>query len=59
MTKYYGYLHVNLEIIVKKYNRQLDIDTATQSKFVLKVYNPVEAKNEKEALKIFENIEFN
>jgi hypothetical protein len=55
LLEWYGYLHVNGSIHLKRYRPELqrgDIDEAVESDFVSVVKGPFKAENREEAMKI-------
>ena len=44
-NKFWGYIHVNGQLQVKRYFDKQDIDEAKESPFVAKYFGPVEADN--------------
>lgn len=50
LLDWYGYLHENGKIIIKRYFGKDDIKTALESDFVMGTYGPVKAANYDEAL---------
>lgn len=51
MNKWWGYLHINGSIQVKRYFDQRDTDEAEESPFVDKVVYPFDAVDRQDALK--------
>lgn len=51
MNKWWGYLHINGKIQVKRYFDQRDIDEARESEFVTAVTWAFDAINREDALK--------
>jgi len=49
---WWGYLHINGSIQVKRFFDQLDIDDAEKSPFVEKITSVFEASNRDEAIRI-------
>ena len=45
MIQWWGYIHVNSQLRVKRFFDQRDIDEAATSPFVEKVFGPIEADN--------------
>ncbi len=43
MEKWWGYIHVNSQLMVKRYFDQKDIDEANESPFVERAFGPFEA----------------
>lgn len=50
--KWWGYLHTNGHVQVKRFFDQLDLDEANESPFVQRVTEPFEANDRDEAIKI-------
>lgn len=49
---WWGYIHVNKTIQVKRYFEPLDIQEANESPFVEQTFGPFEAKNREDAIDI-------
>jgi len=49
--KWWGYLHINGNIQVKRFFSDLDLEEAYESPFVKEVFIPFEADNREEAIK--------
>jgi hypothetical protein len=52
---WWGYVHINKSIQVKRFFNQIDIDDAYESPFVERVFEKFEANNREEAIKHIEN----
>ena len=52
--KWWGYLHQNNSIQVKRFFDQRDLDEARQSPFVKSVWLPFHARNREEALNVIQ-----
>ena len=52
MNKWWGYLHTNGSIQVKRYFDRRDLEEAEESPFVSSYCPPFDAENREEALKI-------
>ena len=52
MNQWWGYVHQNGTIQVKRFFSQLDLDEATESPFVYAVYGPFNAGDRDEAIRI-------
>ena len=52
MNEWWGYIHTNKSIQVKRYFSKLDTDEANESPFVSKVYGPFKAKDRADAIEI-------
>jgi len=50
MEKWWGYIHVNGKLQVKRFFDQRDIDEAYESDFVSHVFHPFFAKDREDAL---------
>lgn len=50
MNQWWGYVHVNGNIQVKRYFDQQDIEEAQESPFTSHVYGPFEAKDRDDAI---------
>lgn len=53
--RWWGYVHENGSIQVKRYFDQQDIDDAIESPFVAKVFHPFEAESREDAIKIVQD----
>ena len=51
MNKWWGYIHINGKIQVKRYFSEMDIEDAEESPFVSKVFRPFDAKDPGDAIK--------
>ncbi len=51
---WWGYIHINGSIQVKRYFDKRDIEEANESSFVNNVINPFSANNREEAIKYME-----
>lgn len=49
---WWGYIHTNGTLHVKRYFNDKDLDDARYSHFVIKIFMPFEAKDNEEALSI-------
>ena len=54
MNKWWGYIHTNHSIQVKRYFDQRDLDEAQSSEFVAQVYGPFDAIDRTDAIKQIE-----
>ena len=54
--KWWGYLHVNKTLQVKRYFDQKDIDEANESPFVEKTFGPIEADDRDMALDLLRKV---
>lgn len=57
MNKWWGYIHTNGSIQVKRYFDQRDLEDAHESPFVSKVINPFEAEGRDDAIRIIKEKE--
>ena len=55
MNKWWGYIHVNGTIQVKRYFDKEDIEEAKISPFVARVFGAFDAKNREEAIEKIES----
>lgn len=53
---WWGYLHINGSVQVKRYFEPLDIKEANESDFVNRTFEPFYAYNREDAIKQIENI---
>lgn len=56
MNKWWGYIHENGSLHVKRYFDEEDLKDAEASPFVERVLQPIEAENREQALKKFNKI---
>lgn len=56
LNKWWGYVHVNGHIQVKRYFSRLDIDDAYESPFVDIVFEPFEVNSREEAIEHIKNL---
>jgi len=56
---WFGYIHVNSQLVVKRYYDQRDLDEANESQFVEKTFGPIQAEDRDMAIDLLKRALFN